>query len=48
MVASLLEPVKSSVVMENIWSVLKAALIIITDNCLRRPNAVFCSGVVVA
>ena len=48
MVASLLEPVRSSVVMEKIWSVLKAALIFITENCFRWPNAVFSSGMVVA
>jgi hypothetical protein len=47
MVASLLKPVRSSVVME-IWSVLKAALIIITEDYFRWPNAVFSSGVVVA
>ena len=47
MVASLLKPVQSSVVME-IWSVLKAALIIITEDCFRWPNSVFSSGVVVA
>ena len=47
MVASLLKPVRSSVVMK-IGSVLKAALIIITEDYFRWPNAVFSSDVVMA